>query len=559
MRPVHFALLSLISCAGPEAPKTAPAPFGDAVADTRRLADEIVSEDLLPGLSAALVSGDELVWAEGFGLADREKRQAATPATVYRVGSISKLFTALAAMQLVEQGKLDLDRPLEEYLPGLGLQNPFRDEAGPVKPRQLSSHVSGLFRESPVGSYFDGSGATPAQALASVSGQRLVHPPGRVTKYSNIGVSLFGSLVERVSGMPYTEYEARYVLGPLAMTSSSFLRTPAIDGRVATGYMQERGGRLVAAPRFELATVAAGNLYSTVEDLAKLARMIHGRGELEGRRIVRAETFEQMSRPQFPAAGGRFGIGFALGERFGEKTVEHTGAVYGFSSVFVSIPRLRLSVILLANEDVAFGPLRRLTDRLLGGAVAAVRGEAPPSEITPVALDSGAFATAAGVYRSADARVELREEGGRAVIVWTGHPVRLVPTGRDAFITRDRLLDGNRVIIVRDGSGKAAAVRVDDKRFDRFDPASAPAAPAAWAAFEGEYGPDYLPVRVHVREGRLVVECETFEYEPDPGSDGSFVFPRGTLYEDEAARFQPGLDGKAAALTLGTMRFERRR
>ena len=559
---IGFPLGSLSLAAGPDADLSA------AIESTRSLATEVTASGLLPGVSIALVDGQRIAWAEGFGFADLEKRTPASPATAYRVGSISKLFTAIALLQLAERGKVDLARPLADYLPDLGIENPFVADAGPVLLRHVPSHVAGLPREAAIGSYFDGSGATPADALRSVRGAKLVHPPGRVLKYSNLGVSLVGSVIERASGEAYSAYEEKHILGPIGMRSSAFAREPRIAAVVATGYMQSRDRTLWPAPAFELATVAAGNLYSTVEDLARFARMLHAGGEIDGKRIIEASALERMFEKQFPVAGS-FGIGFMVGERFGEKSVEHSGAVYGFSSSFVCLPGAKLAAIILTNEDVAMGPLRRLAGRLLGGALAARRGESPPPEPAGGPVDLARFPVGPLVFRSDAAsgrgtsRIELRVQDGHAVIVVEGHPVRLTASGDDAFITRDRLLEGSPVALERGPGGGVTAVTFDKVRFAAFDPSKAPPTPAGWEAFTGDFGPTYLPVKVSVREGRLVAECETFEYEPVPreggqaGGDPEFVFPRGTMYEDEVLRFHRGADGKAAAISLGTMRFER--
>ena len=563
MRPLPLVIWTCFLIPRLAAQDSAVPDFSAVIASTKLLASEITRDGTLPGVSIALVDGGRVVWADGFGVSDLERREPTTPRTIYRVGSISKLFTALAAMRLVEAGKLDIDRPLDSYLTTLGIANPFLAEAGPVTPRQIFAHASGLFREPPLGSYFDNTPpGSPARVLESVRGLRLVHPPGRVTKYSNAGVSILGSLVEHIAAEPYEAHMTKGLLEPMAMRSSGYRRTGEIARRVATGYMQQRDRRLTPAPTFELSTIAAGNLYSTVEDLAQLAILLHARGEIVGRRIISAETLERMWKPFLE--NGRFGIGFALANRDGERVVEHSGAVFGFSSVFACLPDAKLSVVLLANEDVGFGPLKRLTDRLLGGALAVKRGkptgEDPALAVRPVDLE--VFREATGVYRSDKARLELKVVGDEARLVWQGHPVRLLSTGPDAFIARDRLIDGNPLLFERESSqpgqvhGRVKSVRLDGNTFARLDPASAPIAPKEWAVLEGDYGPDYLPVRIRVREGRLVAECETFEYEPAPQPDGSFVFPKGTLYEDEALRFQQGADGRVTAITLGTMRFE---
>jgi CubicO group peptidase (beta-lactamase class C family) len=162
-----------------------------------------VDGGMMSGATIALVSDQETIFVRGFGFADKQKRLPARPDTVYRAGSISKLFTAMAAMQLVEKGRLDIDKPAAEVLPDFYIINPF---AEPMTLRQLMCHRSGMVRESPVGSYFDDSEPGVAKTVASLSSCVLVYPPGTRTKYSNSGVTIVGRAVERASGMPFERY-----------------------------------------------------------------------------------------------------------------------------------------------------------------------------------------------------------------------------------------------------------------------------------------------------------------------------------------------------------------
>ncbi|MBC8066304.1 MAG: beta-lactamase family protein, partial [Chlorobia bacterium] len=140
----------------------------------------------LPALSIALVDDQQIVWAKGFGFADAKAKIPATAETVYRVGSVSKLFTDIAIMQLVEQGKLDLDVPVTRYLPDFHPRNPF---GKPVTLRQLMSHRSGLVREPPVGNYFETTEPSLARTIASLNETKLVYAPETRTKYSNAAIA----------------------------------------------------------------------------------------------------------------------------------------------------------------------------------------------------------------------------------------------------------------------------------------------------------------------------------------------------------------------------------
>src|SRR6185436_12732482 len=152
-----------------------------------------LADKRIPGLSIALVDGHEIVWARGFGLADRDRKIPATAETVYRVGSVSKLFTDIAVMQLVERGKLDLDAPVETYLPDFKPQNPY---GVPVTLRRMMSHRSGLVRESPVGNYFDPDEPSLRETIASLNQTSLVYKPESKSKYSNAAIAVVGAVLE---------------------------------------------------------------------------------------------------------------------------------------------------------------------------------------------------------------------------------------------------------------------------------------------------------------------------------------------------------------------------
>lgn len=180
---------------------------------------EIDAKDI-PAMSIALIDGDQTVWTEGFGFSDAAKMKPATEETVYRVGSVSKLFTDVAVMQLVEEGQFQLDVPVQTYIPSFRPKNPFDV---PITLRQLMSHRSGLVRESPVGNYFDPTGPSIRRAVASLSDTALVYRPDTKTKYSNAGITVVGHAIEATQNVPFSQWMDEAVLKPLGMHNSSFV------------------------------------------------------------------------------------------------------------------------------------------------------------------------------------------------------------------------------------------------------------------------------------------------------------------------------------------------
>src|SRR5580704_15973182 len=157
----------------------------------------------LPAFSIALVDDQKVIWAEGFGYADPDKKTVATAETVYRIGSVSKLFTDIGVMQLVERGQLDLDAPVQKYLPDFQPHNPF---GTPITLRQLMSHRSGLLREPPIGNYFETTEPSLAATVRSLNDTELVFPPGTHTKYSNAAIAVVGYVLESRMREPFAKY-----------------------------------------------------------------------------------------------------------------------------------------------------------------------------------------------------------------------------------------------------------------------------------------------------------------------------------------------------------------
>jgi D-alanyl-D-alanine carboxypeptidase len=222
-----------------------------------------------PGLSIGIVQDQNLIWARGYGFADLKRQVPATPATIYRIASISKLFTATSIMQLRDAGKLRLDDPVSSRLPWFSIKKTYTS-GPPITIRHLITHTSGLPREVTGVNWSDLVFPSRAEMTRLVPSQETVYPPEREWKYSNLALSLAGELVSQVSGEPWTRYVERHILAPLRMTSTSAQPVAEMPG-LATGYGRRVPGRARdIEPFVDIAAESpAGNMASNVEDLAK--------------------------------------------------------------------------------------------------------------------------------------------------------------------------------------------------------------------------------------------------------------------------------------------------
>ena len=218
------------------------------------IASELESKGL-PTLSIAVVDDQDFVWTQGYGLADPEREIPVTAETVYRVASVSKLFTALTVMQLVERGELDLDAPITTYLPDFRPESTFET---PITLRQLHSHRSGLVREPPVGHYFDPTEPSLETMVMSLNETALVYPPETRTKYSNAAVSVAGYVVERrmlgndekSTGRWMVSATIRTTIDAMRLAVMSTSRTNGGSGTINTARIRTtRIGRTTSLPR----------------------------------------------------------------------------------------------------------------------------------------------------------------------------------------------------------------------------------------------------------------------------------------------------------------------
>lgn len=347
----------------------------------------------LPGVMVGVVQDQELIWQKGFGFADVKKRSPMQAETKFRMASHSKMLTAIAIMQLREQGKLRLDDPVEMHLPWFQVK-PAGEDDGPITVEQLLSHSSGLQREAS-DHWTTYAFPTESELVALMGDRQAALAPQTRWKYSNLAYAVAGLLVEKLSGQRFADYAQANILDPLGMANSSFdkpvpgLATPygrrMPDGsREVFGFVDARG------------MAAATGLTSDLRDMARFVSAQFRKGPRGGDQILSSGSMREMQRVRSVEETWRNGTGLGFQtQRINDKSyVGHSGGYPGYITQTLFQPADRFGVIVLTNStDGSAGDIARQLIEAVGPLFGkATAGPAP-------ALWDPAWARFQGVYR----------------------------------------------------------------------------------------------------------------------------------------------------------------
>lgn len=526
--------------------------YRDAIeALDRFIAREVAAKDL-PAVSIALVDDQKVIWSKGFGFADPKRRSPATAETVYRVGSVSKLFTDIAVMQLVEQGKLDLDAPVTTYLPDFQPRNPFKKR---ITLRQLMAHRSGLVREPPVGNYFDPTPPALEDTVRSLNQTELVYEPGAKTKYSNAGIAVVGYVLEKTQQTPFAKYVRQRVLEPLGMQRSSFEPVPAVTRDLARAQMWTYFGRTFEAPTFELGIAPAGSMYSTVTDLAKFISALFA---IDKGIVLKPESLKQMWQPQFAAKDAKtgFGLGFMIEEFEGRRRLGHNGAMYGFATDLSALPDDKLGVAVVVSKDCANGVATRIANIALSHLLAVRQGKPLPKIEATMPVSNEIAQALAGHYRAEDRTLDVVASAGKLFLFPERAGMRFeLRTQGERLIVDDLFLHGVPLQPETEGRLKLGA-----SVYERVADAAPAPPPARWTGLIGEYGWDHNTLYILERDGKLYALIEWFFLYPlQEVSENVYRFPDFGLYHDEKLIFRRDAQGRATQVEAANVVFSRRK
>ncbi len=303
-----------------------------------------------PGLSIAIVKDQEVAWSRGFGYADTEKEAEATPETIYRIASITKLFTSTAIMQLRDMGKLSLHDPIAKHLPWFSIGEP---KGRPITIENLITHTSGLPREAAGPYWTTAEFPSKDEVVKNLPDQRHPLEPWRKWKYSNLALSLAGYIVEGASGSPYEEYVKKNILKPLGMNSTFVESIPRDHPMLAKGYGRRTPDGVRKPSQYTdcKGVTPAANIATSVLDLARFA-MLQFREDEDGP-VLTGETLREMHRVHWldPNWDVGWGLGFNILRIGGRTYIGHGGSVSGYRTNLRISLEDKVAVVVFTNAD----------------------------------------------------------------------------------------------------------------------------------------------------------------------------------------------------------------
>ena len=329
-----------------------PATYAGVVARERALVCERLATRI-PGVQVAVAVNGKLVWSEGFGYADAERKQPVTRETQFRIGSVSKPLTAAAVALLYEQGKLDLDAPVQRYVPS------FPDKGHPITTRQLAGHLAGIRHYKDREFFLNRRFATVRDGLTIFQNDSLLFPPGTRFSYSSYSWNLVSAVVEGASGDDFLRYMSAHVFRPLGLSHTAPDRSDSLMPGRTQPYDRDSAGSYRIAPAVDNSYKwAGGGFLSTAEDLVNFGSALLQPG------FLKAETLDLLFTSQRTSAGEQtgYGIGFFLTtDSLGHRWAFHGGGAVGGTAVFGLDRDSRVVVAVLTNlTDAPLDPAREI-------------------------------------------------------------------------------------------------------------------------------------------------------------------------------------------------------
>jgi CubicO group peptidase (beta-lactamase class C family) len=505
-----------------------------------------------PGMTLSLANRDGLIRASTYGFADTKAKARVVPETMFEIGSVSKSFVGLALLQLRDEGKLDLNKPVVEYLPWLKISSKFE----PITTHHLLSHTAGL-------------PGAPLLLDALLHELWTAYAPGKRFLYSNTGYNILGFLIEALDKRPFADAMRARMLAPLGMTASAPIISNELRGQMAVGYEPLHEGRpfpingpLAEAQWLEV-DIAAGSVASTPADMAKYMRMLLNRGALPKGRLLSEEGFGLFVKPAInsPYRGepASYGYGVWVSDIAAHTRLRHTGGMVAFSSSLDVDLTDGIGAFASVNANLrGYRPVAvtKYAIELFNASLAGKSlPDAPPPAPSPDEVKNAA--DYAGEYTSPDGRkLEFTAEGAKLILNYNGRKIALERTGGDRFIVKHPAFDRFVLGFVRENQQVTHAVHGPDWYAGaRYAGPRTFEARKEWEGFTGHYSNDspwYGGTRVVLRKGQLYVDGAQALV---PRSDGKFGV--GDPEAPDWISFESIVDGRAMILNFSGIPFRR--
>jgi len=360
------------------------------IADVQTLLEHAYAADE-PGAAILIVTKGEILYQDGFGLANMEHGVDITPDTIFRIGSVTKQFTATAIMMLQEQGKLSVTDSISQYLPD------YPTHGHTILIEHLLTHTSGIMSYTSIPGYMGSNeirhDVSTAELIEVFRDLPMEFAPGTAWNYNNSGYVLLGAIIEKISGQTYAEFIAENITTPLGLSNTTYAGSALVKNRAA-GYSAIDGGGFENAGFLSMSQpYAAGSLLSTVNDLATW------QAALTNGDLINSASYAKMTSPVLLADGEYFpyGYGFTLVPLRGHAMVSHSGGIHGFICQTIWLPEQEVYVAVLSNTTG-----RSPDPDMIARNVAAIAINDPYPDRKPVNLDASQKNRIAGKYSATD-------------------------------------------------------------------------------------------------------------------------------------------------------------
>ncbi|MBV8721599.1 MAG: beta-lactamase family protein [Candidatus Eremiobacteraeota bacterium] len=555
-RAAAFALLPLLLM-GAAPPSPPDSSMDEALAAIERFAPVAMAGQQTPGLSVAITDRTKTLRIITLGYANVDAKLPVTPQTRFAIGSITKSMTALAAMQLRDEGKLDLEAPVTRYLPWFSIDSHGR----PILVHQLLSHTAGI----PDDFSSENSSLYDVVALRAAT---VLFAPGTSWSYSNDGFGTAGAVVARVDSRPWSASIQHRVFDPLGMTGSAPYFTPQTQATAALGYQWRDNDRpgtldppLVPSPVLDFVD-PAGSVLSTPEDMARYMRLyLNGGKRPDGTRLISARSFDAMTaadrfsngKPagsasvvldEAPAYYRKYGFGLSVFDDAGDHLIGHTGGVSGYTACMQMNLTRGFGVIAFANHVEA--PLHPCAIVLYAMRALRAQSEGAPLPAQPVAPDPALVRNAAeyaGTYAAANGTtLRLVASASRLSLVDGTTTATLYPRDTDQFWTDDPRYPTFLLAFGRDKNKRVVDMTYGSQWFANanYHGPHAFAHPRRWDDLLGRYENTYLGqpyvTRVVIVKNRLTLDGVS---PLQPRADGTFGLGTSVVRFDAYAGAQP--------------------
>lgn len=416
-----FLLFTLTVLAFSVSAQTKPVDFAEL---EKTVLDELAATKT-PGASLAIVSGDKVIFAKGFGTTSAEGGNPIAPETLFRMGSTTKMFTAAALVSLADAQKIKLDAPLGSYLKNLP------PKVSALTAHRLLSQSSGLRDLPPL--VFSNDDAGLGQNIRLWKDDVFFTEPNKIYSYSSANYWLAGFLSEEIYGKPYADVLAELVFKPLGMTRSTIRPTEAMTFPLALGHQVQNGAASVIRPvDNNSAKYPGGSMFSSANELARFAIAMLNGGRIDGKQILPAAVIENLQKPQFYLPGEEkafYGYGLLGFEDRGVKTVSHGGASRGYGSTIFFAPEQKIALIVLANTSGQTLPKARRKAMEMLLPFKTEQRETPQTS----AASAEEMKRYAGKYEHAPQIWEVFVKDGKLFFKEDGKDFELTKTGKDNF------------------------------------------------------------------------------------------------------------------------------